>query len=590
MKKIYLFFLLFIVHQSFAQADFDLVKIFNINGNVYTHEKIWLKDNTYLVPISFNTATYTLEPGVIVTNPNYQQGNFRILLAHYDDEAQLIDHFMLNSTGYEQLFDITVDDKDNIYLTYGVQQGYILDGQTYFANTDALTSKVMMLKLSKGRVVAWKKTFEGGDLMMFSLAIAKNEDVYVAARASQQNIKVDGINYSNPTAHPTQKQLTRMVIGKLNVNGNGMQWFHSSTNPVNETYPSIFVFNNHTPALRLDSQDNVYMVGTMMGTKATFGTTTLQNAVAQRSKFYMVKYSSAGQFMWAKSPTIPNSASSMEFVQFQIDSNDNLFLMDEYMSGNFSSSTTVDYWGQSYTTSYATNERTNSLIKLNTNGVVSWIKKPTQIPSFNSDTYSRFLYFTLVKDKILAFGYFLGHYNFGNGIEIVADQTPKWFSFEFNSNGDVDHHYVLESSLKTFPYNLIGMDNQNRLWFCEKTYWTGGFTNMYIGSLNYNVTTSGSNQKLLIFRSAAVTLGNEVFENTDLTLYPNPTHDFLHLSGKDLSQQNYQIYDLSGKLIGYGRIDDNRICVESLQTGMYVLKIFDRNDSRTKNTFTFKKQ
>lgn len=574
------------MNQLFAQADFDFLKMFDINGNNYTHEKIWLKDKTFLVPILFNTATYTLEPGVVITNPNpnQNQDSFKILIAHYNDSAQLINYFTLNSTGYEQLADVTVDSSNNIYLTYLVSPGYILNGQSYFVNSSAVNSKYMMLKTTTTGTVVWNKTFEAGDLSMFSLAIGLTGDVFVSARANQQNIKVDGITYANPTPH-TQTNLMRMVIGKLNLNGNGMQWFKSSTNSVTETFSSIFVFNNRQPILRVDSQNNAYLVGTLYGLKTVFEGTILQNIGVNKEKLFMVKYDSNGQFAWAKTPTIPTDSQSIVASQFEIDNNDNLFLIDNYNPG-FNGNYTVNYWGQSYTVS----KSISSLIKLNTGGNVVWTKQPQVLLQQSNSHFCSLQYFSIVNNKILAFGVFNGSFDYSNGIQIITNETYKWVSLEFNTDGQVDNHYVLPASLNVFPISFIGLDTLNRLWFAQKTVWNNGVNNYFIGTFNFTVPSpTTSAQKLLYFRSAAVTLNNENFSSDELNIYPNPTTNWLNFSGREMLNQNYQIYDVAGKILNYGQIVNNQIQVENLSYGTYILKVYDRNDSRAKKTFKFVK-
>jgi|GEM_PF-1673150 len=594
MKKNILFLLLFFSMKLFPQTDFDLVKMFNINGNVYTHEKIWLKNNTFLVPINFNTQSYTLENGVVVQNPNYQPGayKYKSLILYYNENAQLIDYYTLNSLGHEYLRDITVDDNGNLYLTLEVESGYQLDDETYFVNTTNNLQKHLLLKVTSTktpngndltREVSWKKRIEG-NLVNPTLAFGSNNTVYIAARSLQNDLIVDGISYSNPTPHQTQSSLTRMIVGKLNMNAPGMDWLTSSTNSVSETFGSIYIFNNRQHVIRVDSQNNIYLLGTLYGMKATFGNTTLNNIDINKEKLFMVKYSPTGQVLWAKSPTISNTSLYLVPTQFEIDQNNNLFLLEQYHPGH-DGNQTVNYWGYSYTTG----KSISTLIKFDTNGNVIWAKKPNALDSNNSHSCS-LEYFRIVNGKILAFGYFNGVFDYGNGILIDTNQDYKWVSFEFDRNeGAIDSCYTLDTSMGVNPFNYIGMDSQNRLWFVQKTATAGNF-NYYIGSLNYNLGIGNNVQKLIYFRSAAVTLGSKEYDVPDFSIYPNPTQDWLNLNGKDLTNQNYQIYDMSTKIISYGKIENSQINVENLTTGMYILKIYDRNDSRKNKSLKFIKQ
>lgn len=594
MKKIILLLALLLTNQSFAQTDFDLVKIFDINLNLYENEKIWLKDNTFLVPISFSTATYTLEDGIVINNPNFLPGKntFKTLIARYDEDAQLVDYFMLNSIGHEMLESITVDENDNIYLAYLVESGYQLDGQTYFENVAESIGKHMIIKISRDkkieqqtRNVSWVKTFEGGDISIMNLLISNSGDVFITARADQRDIKVDGVLYPNPTPHQSQTALTRMIVGKLNTGGIGMEWLTPSTNVVDEVFSSIFVFGNRGSIItRLDSQNNLYLLGNLHGTKATFGNTTIHKNESITHKLFMVKFNTKGQVLWVKSPTISNNSQSMMFCQFEIDKQDNLFLLDIYHPGHYGSET-VDYWGSTY----STDQSGNTLIKMNTDGSVLWMKRP-EITTVDYSYAGALSFFKIINGKILAFGLFKGRFDYDDGIVIDTNQEFKWGSLEFNDSGGIDNYYLLDTSLGYYPFYLIHMDSQNRLWFIHKTasILNG---NLHIGSLNYNLhQTANRPHKLILYRSTSVTLNNNEFESVDFLLYPNPAQDKIYLKGNDLVDQNYQIFDILGRKISYGKVENNEVDVETLFRGTYILKIFDRNNTLNTKTTKFIKQ
>ena len=72
-------------------------------------------------------------------------------------------------------------------------------------------------------------------------------------------------------------------------------------------------------------------------------------------------------------------------------------------------------------------------------------------------------------------------------------------------------------------------------------------------------------------------------ENTKLTVYPNPTTSILHINNNNLLGEEYEIYDMSGKLIIKDINNSNIINVGNLSTGTYSLKI-------KYNIFTFVKK
>jgi len=63
---------------------------------------------------------------------------------------------------------------------------------------------------------------------------------------------------------------------------------------------------------------------------------------------------------------------------------------------------------------------------------------------------------------------------------------------------------------------------------------------------------------------------------SSLSVYPNPTSDFLTISGSKL--ESVEIYDATGKRIKSGIVEaDNRLDVRNLSAGQYILKVKSEN-------------
>ena len=79
--------------------------------------------------------------------------------------------------------------------------------------------------------------------------------------------------------------------------------------------------------------------------------------------------------------------------------------------------------------------------------------------------------------------------------------------------------------------------------------------------------------------NATTTLSNESFDNSAVTIYPNPVANQLNISNLNDTQLNdYQIYDINGRVILKGKTM-GIVNVEQLSKGIYVLKL---NDSTIK--------
>lgn len=69
-------------------------------------------------------------------------------------------------------------------------------------------------------------------------------------------------------------------------------------------------------------------------------------------------------------------------------------------------------------------------------------------------------------------------------------------------------------------------------------------------------------------------LGNEEFAAIQFTLYPNPAKEFLTISGMEAGG-TANIYDLGGKLVKNADVSDNKVAVQSLAKGTYIIMIKD---------------
>jgi hypothetical protein len=122
---------------------------------------------------------------------------------------------------------------------------------------------------------------------------------------------------------------------------------------------------------------------------------------------------------------------------------------------------------------------------------------------------------------------------------------------------------------------------------------TGGNASSSEGSISYSVgqivykTNSGSTgsvaQGVQQPYEISILLGIEDNSiNLKLTAYPNPTSNFLTLnaSNSKLSTLNFELYDISGKLIESRKIisSSETIAMENLPNATYFLKVNNNNN------------
>ena len=93
---------------------------------------------------------------------------------------------------------------------------------------------------------------------------------------------------------------------------------------------------------------------------------------------------------------------------------------------------------------------------------------------------------------------------------------------------------------------------------------------------NYLYVTDYDNRK--IYRSSNV-LKNETFEKTNTTIFPNPANNFISIKSDGIDIEKVDILDINGKLITTISKDFEKINVENLTKGTYILKVNNGNNS-----------
>ncbi|NIJ46047.1 hypothetical protein FHR24_002525 [Wenyingzhuangia heitensis] len=112
---------------------------------------------------------------------------------------------------------------------------------------------------------------------------------------------------------------------------------------------------------------------------------------------------------------------------------------------------------------------------------------------------------------------------------------------------------------------------------------TGGTVNYSVGQVFYtnSVGSSGSveqgvNQPYTISSTLGV---DEKYILLELSVYPNPTTDFLNLKLKDFENVNFQLMDLLGRQVETKKVTENNtlISMSALPKATYFLSIVKNN-------------
>jgi hypothetical protein len=112
---------------------------------------------------------------------------------------------------------------------------------------------------------------------------------------------------------------------------------------------------------------------------------------------------------------------------------------------------------------------------------------------------------------------------------------------------------------------------------------TGGTASYSVGQVVYTAAT-GTNGSLAQGvqqpYEISTTVGiKETAITLELSVYPNPTSDYLTLKVEDNTELNYQLYDLQGKVIENKKVSSTTtsINVENLSKAIYFLNVTKNN-------------
>lgn len=148
------------------------------------------------------------------------------------------------------------------------------------------------------------------------------------------------------------------------------------------------------------------------------------------------------------------------------------------------------------------------------------------------------------------------------------------FSFKGISQNTTDNSGDIMGTIITSGNNSTGSSG-------TVTYSIGQVFYTYIGESVYNVAQGiqheesqenlGANDDLLKVK-------------TEISIYPNPTTDFVNINMKGFELENgqtsYQLYDLNGRLIEQNTInqDEMKISLNNLNSSIYIIQVSVKNE------------
>jgi hypothetical protein len=205
-----------------------------------------------------------------------------VFIVKYDPDGYALWAASCGSTSSDLGTGIAVDNTGNVYIAGYFQSEFIFGGIAYGTEGNR---DVFVAKMDKDATPLWA-TVGGGSFNDFFGKIAVDtagNNVYVTGEFESYTADIDGIILTN-----MNQSVPRRDIMLFNFDSQGSAQWGLSTGSSEHDYAND---------VTLDDNGDVYITG-IYKDAITFGTTTLTN-----NDFYIAKYNSSGNSLWAKGST-----------------------------------------------------------------------------------------------------------------------------------------------------------------------------------------------------------------------------------------------------------------------------------------------
>jgi hypothetical protein len=332
-------------------AEFFVVK-YDAGGNVLWAKSAGGNSNDYgfsvatdasgniIVTGSFASPTITFGTATLT---NAAAGRNDIFIVKYNALGNVLWAKSAGGTEWDEGTSVSTDANGNVLLAGDFSSSLITFGTNTLSTNTAITYDFFLVKYDPSGNVLWAKS-EGG---------SNNDHVAGISADASGNIIVTGWFISSSIALGTTT---------LNNAGNGdffLVKYDTGGNTLWAKSAGGSAFDRGT-AVSTDTVGNILVTGSFYGPSINFGTTTLTNGAT--GNLFIVKYSSNGNVIWAKSE---GGSANVDVSDVSTDANGNILLTGEFTSPGITFGTTT-----------FTNTGVSDffILKYNTSGNLLWAK------------------------------------------------------------------------------------------------------------------------------------------------------------------------------------------------------------------------
>jgi hypothetical protein len=455
---------------------------------------------------------------------------FNIYVAKYNASGSVIWAKNFGAAGYEESWGIATDSSGNVYITGIFTSPSITFGAFTLTNSAANYDGVFVVKLDTNGNVLWAEKGIGTALDKESNDIAVDPlgNITITGYTSYGTLNFDGAFINNTNNG-------NLYVVKFDTNGNVL-WSKSQA----------ATSQNRADGVATDAEGNIYITGFYTSSIYNLPTSSGRNA-------FLVKFSSAGDFLWA----VSSSTSNNDTYGFDVHATSSGKVI---ITGSFSNSTVT--FGTVTLTNAVTNGNPDIYIaQYDASGTLEWAK------SGSGSSYDRG--FKVTSDAMGSV-YLTGFF-----------ESP---TIKFGSITLTKATNVTQSGYVT-KYNTTG----NEVWAIKIDRISAGSTSPNGGlatDASGNVILAGYCSDNVVFGSITIPDGGiflaklsdgvmavDNINNSSIRFYPNPVKDVVHFSGeKTISKVT--IFTTDGRKIREKQLNGTKqIDISDLSKGIYLFRL-----------------
>jgi len=478
--------------------------------------------------------SYVAGDGEIVTSSNDTLTNGNAFIAKYDELGNVL--WAKSGTGtFSGWGTVAIDAYDNVYSA----GSYASDTVT-FGNYVLTGGCIYIVKYDSSGNVIWANNIAGDPYNRTSgISADAMGNIYITGTYKSLIIGNDTLIFAGSQS---------LFLVKYGATGN-FSWV--------KTFGEMY--DDEINGVTTDNKENVYVTGSFTDSALIFGNDTLMNINLDSAyEFYLVKYDSAGNVIWAKSA---GGSSGCEGAGVSVDTTGNI-----YITGGFTGPNIV--FGS--TSLFSMNNPTIFILKYDTAGKVLWGETAGggEIDETSGIT-------TDIDGNVYIKGDFAGGYIYFGGILLHTPSFENVFVAKYNSLGSP----LWAKTVSANGDDIVGYINGISTDAKDNVYVTGfGWEPVVFDSDSLGIQSNNPNYD---FYFTAKLVNDSITALPTLsppahliTVYPNPTTGMVYFSGAP-SGCTLQVYNVLGEVISSSIIDrDNySINLTGKAKGIYFYRI-----------------